>query len=225
MCSASLASGRLSARRRKSLSVMDFVLYPAGRLLPAGWQEAHLSMRVSSGLHFFQGHVPDVRSNPPLEPEGIFDTGHAVAIGLVGWSTQAYCSSFKGLFVDGVAVLHIEHDAHGGSSEMLWAVELLIGGFIGQHDAGVANLNLSVLQAAIRSRHAHALFCAERFLVELNGFGRASNMQVRLNTVVSVWNGFYCGHSFFLLYAVHFYAGAKKRDCKKLTSCTVFSAR
>src|SRR6185437_285579 len=130
----------------------------------------------------------------PSVSEGVQDGGHAIAVELVLRRALGFGSGGDGLFVDGITVGDVDHERDGGASEVRRAVCADFGGFVGEHDAGVSKLDLSVADVAV-SLHAETFFCGERLLVEVDCSGGVFDDEVGLNGMVSVWDGFYGGHN------------------------------
>src|SRR5271157_2710444 len=97
MCSASTASG-------KSRRVVE--IHSRSWRLPVLFQ-------------LFLRDVLDMRPDIPLKTKWIGHARHPVAIELIGRRTQALCASRNSLRINGIAVLDVDHQAHGRTSIVL----------------------------------------------------------------------------------------------------------
>ncbi len=96
----------------------------------------------------------------------------------------------EGLSEQGVHVLDVEEQRDCGAAQGLRAARAHLGELVGQHDRRVADLDLSVADAAVRRGHAHQLGRAKRLLVEIEGLRGALDDQVRRQGVIAVGDGF-----------------------------------
>jgi hypothetical protein len=66
---------------------------------------------------------------------------------------------------------------------------------VGQHDMGIADPDLSVVDPAARTIHPHHLLGAERPFVESDGLAGTAEDQIRRHAVIALRDRFYCsGH-------------------------------
>jgi len=64
---------------------------------------------------------------------------------------------------------------------------------VGQHDAGIADLDFGMVDLPAGIRQAHDLVGAERFPVERDGVAGATQDQIRRHTVIALGDRFYLG--------------------------------
>src|SRR5579875_3063057 len=131
----------------------------------------------------------------PTIPEWIAHSRHAVAVGLVRWLADAGCSRSQRLGVGSIAIFCVEEQAYGRTAEVLDAERFDLRRFVGHHDDRIADLNLGVSSAALLIGHSELLFCAERLHIKRDCFRTLREEKIRLDAVISVWNGFELGHN------------------------------
>src|SRR6266478_2987488 len=167
---------------------------------------SHRSLVELCGLHGFlgafrhllRGHVFHVSRNAPEMSEGIPDKAGAVSIELVFdrfLDLRSLRDRFCYNFVD-IRQVHIQTDRR--STDSLSAPMSHLQVFVRQHDARVADLQLSVADLAVGTIHAHNYGRSENVLVVVDRLRRALDDEVRRNGVISLGNVADFAHSFLL---------------------------
>src|SRR5215475_2460004 len=141
-----------------------------------------------AAVELFRAHVFLVGREMPVVAEWILEAARAVAVELVGHWPRLGCARRHGLAKEGVDVVHVEQDAHGRASVVLGAERLDLGMLVGEHDDGVADLDLSVPDPVTRGRHAHELLGVEGARVKVEGLLRAVYDQIGRRAVISLGN-------------------------------------
>src|SRR6266540_3485289 len=174
-------------------------LRPAGRRRDAGGPpgSTHAGHRRLAALHDLLGReVLLVRGDLPLVPERIRDLAEAVAPELVLDRHRHGRARVDRLLNDLVDVLDVQEDADGCATELLRRRQGRLRHWIGEHEHGVADLQLGVSDGVLRTRHAPTLLCTERPLVELDRLRRVFNGEGRGEGVIVLGNRFCHGPPF-----------------------------
>ncbi len=157
----------------------------------------HAGHRRLAALHDLLGReVLLVRGDLPLVPERIRDLAEAVAPELVLDRHRDRRARIDRLLNDLVDILDVQEDAHGCATELLRRRQGRLRHWIGEHEHGVADLQLGVSDGVPRTRHAPTLLCTERPLVELDRLRRVFNGEGRGEGVIVLGNRFCHGPPF-----------------------------
>src|SRR5664279_6649070 len=103
--------------------------------------------------------------NAPAMSEWVLNEAHAISIELVRNRLQYLRSIGHGALHRGIDIFNVKQHAHGRIAQRERALVTHLGKLIGQHDVRVANLQFSMPNAAVGTRHAHNFGCSENILV------------------------------------------------------------
>src|SRR2546425_4426987 len=98
-------------------------------------------------------------------------------------------SGGKCLFEGGIHVFDIEKNAHRSPVQSLRRPRAHLWDLVGEHDDGIANLNLSVHDLAARAGHAEAFKGTEGALVKVKSACGVAHHQIGSHRVETFWNG------------------------------------
>src|SRR2546422_7693136 len=98
-------------------------------------------------------------------------------------------SGGKCLFEGGIHVFDIEKNAHRSPVQSLRRPRAHLWDLVGEHDDGIANLDLSVHDLAARAGHAEALEGTEGALVKVKSACGVAHHQIGSHRVETFWNG------------------------------------
>src|SRR2546422_3610967 len=98
-------------------------------------------------------------------------------------------SGGKCLFEGGIHVFDIEKNAHRSPVQSLRRPRAHLWDLVGEHDDGIANLDLSVHDLAARAGHAEAFKGTEGALVKVKSACGVSHHQIGSHRVETFWNG------------------------------------
>src|SRR5271166_286126 len=155
--------------------------------------EALPALRRSAPANLVHRQIFLVRGDEPAITERVLDPADAIAVELVGHRPDELCPRRHGALDRAVDVLDIKMDRDRRPADGLRAQRLDLGVLVGQHDAGIADADLGVVDLAAGIRQAHDLLGAERSLVEGDGVARTTQDQIRRHTVIALGNRFYLG--------------------------------
>src|SRR5579859_351005 len=150
-------------------------------------------------LHLLWRHVFLVRRDAPEMAERVTDKAGAVAIELVLDRSLDFRSLRDGLFDNFVAIGKVGIEAYRRRADALSAAMAHLWIFIGQHDAGVADLQLGVAYLAVGTIHANQNGRPENTFVVFDRFRRSLDDQVRRHGVESLGNVVDFAHDLLLM--------------------------
>src|ERR1700740_3467819 len=138
----------------------------------------------------------------PAIPEWVLDPADAIAVKLIGHRADEVCPRCHGTLDRTIDILDVEMNGDWRTTDGLRAAGSDLGVLVGQHDAGIPDLNLGMPDPAPTAADAHYLFGSKRLFIEGNGGGSAAQDQVRRHGVIALGNGFHCCSHIDLLCAV-----------------------
>src|SRR3977135_971203 len=147
-------------------------------------------------LHLLRSTIYLVCCNSPKMPIGILEEARAISVELIRNRFQDFPSLLGCFFDDGVAVRHIDIEAHRRGSNALGAALTHRRIFVSQHNARIATLYFGGADLAVRTIHSHNYGGAENVLVVLNRFRGTLNNKVWRNRIVAFGNVINFAHDF-----------------------------
>src|SRR5262245_53326398 len=139
-------------------------------------------------LQLFHRDVLNVGCNMPDMSKGILQGAAAVTVELLRHRSQQFRAGRYCLFRNLVHVLHVQMDRHRSAANRAGAAKVHFRKFVGQHDPGIADLDLGMANGPLRPRHAHDLLRSEGLLVKCDRFRRSLHAEVRRDCVVPFRN-------------------------------------
>src|SRR5262245_53177626 len=101
-----------------------------------------------------------MRRDVPVVSKRIFEASGTVAVELVFDPAQGLGAAFDRALEDGVGILDVDMKGYGSAAHRLGADRVHLGMLVGEHDHGVAEIELRMTDLAAGSSHAHPLSCA-----------------------------------------------------------------
>src|SRR3989441_1582602 len=130
-----------------------------------------------------------VRRDRPFMPERIRQLSVAVPPKHVLHGCLRGRSGGNCPFEGGIHVFDIEKNAHRSPVQSLRRPRAHLWDLVGEHDDGIANLNLSVHDLAARAGHAEAFKGTEGALVKVKSACGVAHHQIGSHRVETFWNG------------------------------------
>src|SRR6185503_8673747 len=104
-----------------------------------------------------------------------------------------FSAGSNGLIDHSIHVAYIQQETDGRAAEALGTPVLHLRNLIGQHDAGIADLNFGVTDLAVGLTHAKDFLGSESLFVKFDGRRGAVDDQIRRHGVIAIRDWFYFG--------------------------------
>src|ERR1700733_9723388 len=158
---------------------------PTSERVPTG---DALAVLLSGGarLHVLWRHVFNVSGQVPQEAERIPNGSHSIAVEFVCQGVFDLAASRNRLIECSVYIFHIKHQMDGAAPNSIGTECPDLRMLVREHDWRVTNLYFSVAYPAVGPRYTKKLCCAECFLIEVYGIGRALYDQVGRKSMISI---------------------------------------
>src|SRR5271166_510546 len=157
--------------------------------------EALPALRRRSMANLLDRQILLMRGDEPAIAEWVLDPADAITVKLIGNrpdKLSARCHSARYGVID---VLDIEMDRDWRTADGFRAERLNLGVLVGQHDSGIADPDLRMVDLAAGTRQTHDLLGAERRLVEGDSVTGTIQDQIGRHTVIALGDRLHCcGH-------------------------------
>src|SRR5579864_2967187 len=125
-------------------------------------------------------------------PKGIFNSTHSIAVELVGNWPLDFGSGGDGPVKRRIRVLYVEIYIYRRAAQALRTARIHLRKFIGEHDQGIADLDLRVANPAVGMRCTHSFDGGKSLLVKFNRLCGALDAKMRRHRMIALWNCLDC---------------------------------